>query len=47
MKYLWLALPLALSATPALAEPDYAAAIRADYEANLAPLFDYFHRNPE
>ncbi len=36
-----------LSATPALAEPDYAAAIRADYDANLAPLFDYFHRNPE
>ena len=47
MKYLWLALPLALSSTPALAEPDYAAAIRADYDANLAPLFDYFHRNPE
>ena len=47
MKYLWLALPLALSATPALAEPDYAAAIRADYDANLGTLFDYFHRNPE
>jgi amidohydrolase len=47
MKYLWLALPLALSATPALAEPDYAAAIRADYDANLSTLFDYFHRNPE
>jgi amidohydrolase len=36
-----------LASTPALAEPDYAAAIRADYDANLAPLFDYFHRNPE
>ena len=47
MKYLWLALPLALSSAPALAEPDYAAAIRADYDANLGTLFDYFHRNPE
>jgi amidohydrolase len=42
-----LLLPLALMASPALAEPDFAAAIRADYDANLAPLFDYFHRNPE
>ncbi len=42
-----LAVPLLFVATPALAEPDYAAAIRADYDANLAPLFDYFHRNPE
>ena len=40
-------IPLMLVATPALAEPDFAAAIRADYDANLAPLFDYFHRNPE
>jgi amidohydrolase len=37
----------ALTALPARAEPDYTAAIRADYDANLAPLFDYFHRNPE
>lgn len=37
----------ALAALPAQAEPDYTAAIRADYDANLAPLFDYFHRNPE
>jgi amidohydrolase len=42
-----LLMPLALVAMPAQAEPDYAAAIRADYDANLAPLFDYFHRNPE
>ena len=34
-------------ATPALAEPDYAAAIRADYAKSLAPMFDWFHRNPE
>jgi len=36
-----------LLATPALAEPDYAAAIRADFDASGAALFDYFHRNPE
>ncbi len=36
-----------LASTPALAEPDYAAAIRADYDASGAALFDYFHRNPE
>jgi len=36
-----------LAATPALAEPDYAAAIRADYDASLGALFDWFHRNPE
>ena len=42
-----LAISCAFAATPALAEPDFAAAIRADYDANLAPLFDYFHRNPE
>ena len=40
-------IPLMLAATPALAEPDYAAAIRADYDASGAALFDYFHRNPE
>jgi amidohydrolase len=38
---------LALASTPAMAEPDYAAAIRADYSTSLASLFDYFHRNPE
>ncbi len=36
-----------LASAPALAEPDYAAAIRADYDASGAALFDYFHRNPE
>jgi hippurate hydrolase len=35
------------TASPALAEPDYAAAIRADYQHSLGPLFDWFHRNPE
>ncbi|UDF05238.1 M20 family metallopeptidase [Asticcacaulis sp. AND118] len=32
---------------PALAEPDYVAAIRADYNNDLAALWDGFHRNPE
>jgi hippurate hydrolase len=40
------ALSLVLAA-PALAEPDFAAAIRADYETSGAALFDWFHRNPE
>lgn len=37
---------LALS-TPALAQGDLRAEIEADYKANLASLFDHFHRNPE
>jgi amidohydrolase len=47
MKRLWLALPLLLSAAPALAEPDYAAAIRADWDKDLGATFEWFHRNPE
>ena len=44
----WAGVAMALSAsTPALAEPDFAAAIRADYKASGAALFDWFHRNPE
>lgn len=46
MKLLATAGLLAL-ATPASAEPDYAAAIRADYDRDLGALFDWFHRNPE
>lgn len=38
---------LSLFATPAFAEPDYAAAIRADYDKSLAAMWDDFHRNPE
>jgi len=41
------ALPAFALAAPAAAEPDYATAIRADYAKSLAPLFDWFHRNPE
>ncbi len=32
---------------PAVAQNDLRADIEADYKANLAPLFDHFHRNPE
>ncbi len=38
---------LASIAQPALAEPDYAAAIRADYDRSLAAMWDDFHRHPE
>jgi hippurate hydrolase len=37
----------AAMAAPAFAQNDLRADIAADYKANLAPLFDYFHRNPE
>ena len=49
MRHLFLAAAAALSiaAPVAAAEPDYAAAVRADYKAELAALFDWFHRNPE
>lgn len=41
-------LAAAALAVPAAAQtPDYAAAVRADYAAELAPMFDWFHRNPE
>jgi amidohydrolase len=46
MRHLLLA--AAFIASPAAAqEPDYAAAVRADYKAELASMFDWFHRNPE
>ena len=41
------ALALALVPAPALAEPAVKAAIKADYDSYLAPLFTHFHRNPE
>ena len=34
-------------AAPAMAEPDYAAQVRADWDRDLAGLYDWFHRNPE
>ena len=42
-----LALVALLAAAPVSAEPDFAAAIRADYDRDLGALFDHFHRNPE
>ncbi|MFM9977169.1 MAG: M20 family metallopeptidase [Sphingomonadaceae bacterium] len=36
-----------LLSTPVLAEPDYAAAIRADWDKDLGATFEWFHRNPE
>ncbi len=36
-----------LASTPAIAEPDFAAAVRADWDKDLGTLFDHFHRNPE
>jgi amidohydrolase len=37
----------ALIATPAIAAPDFAPAVKADYDKSLGKLWDYFHRNPE
>jgi amidohydrolase len=42
-----LAIAALVASAPALAEPEYAAAIRADWNKDLGALFDYFHRNPE
>lgn len=42
-----LALAASALATPAMAAPDFAPAVKADYDRSLAALFDYFHRNPE
>jgi amidohydrolase len=36
-----------LAAFPAQAAPDFAPAIKADYDQQLAALFDWFHRHPE
>ena len=35
------------AATPARAQTDYAAAIKADYDKDLGTLWDNFHRHPE
>jgi amidohydrolase len=42
-----LAAGAAFIAQPVAAKPDYAAAIKADYDKSLGALWDYFHRNPE
>ncbi|WP_326524377.1 amidohydrolase [Sphingomonas sp.] len=41
------ALLAATAATPAAAQPDYAAQVTADWDRDLGALFDWFHRNPE
>ncbi|MES2857843.1 MAG: amidohydrolase [Pseudomonadota bacterium] len=38
---------LALLASPAMAAPPLAQAVKADYDQRLGALFDWFHRNPE
>ena len=37
----------AAAAGPALAAPDFAPAVKADYDRDLGKLWDHFHRNPE
>lgn len=37
----------ALVAAPALAAPDFAADVKADYDRQLRAMFEDFHRNPE
>lgn len=42
-----IAIAALLASTPAVAEPDFAAAIRADWDKDLGATFEWFHRNPE
>ena len=37
----------ALTASPAMAAPEFAPAVKADYDQRLGALFDWFHRHPE
>ena len=36
-----------LASFPAQAAPDFAAAVKSDYDRHLGGLFDWFHRHPE
>jgi hippurate hydrolase len=48
MRNLLVVAALLLSAAPLAAQtPDYAAAVKADYDRSLAAMWDDFHRNPE
>jgi amidohydrolase len=47
MRYMILAALLAAGSGPALAQSNLREAVAQDYRANLAALFDHFHRNPE
>jgi amidohydrolase len=42
-----LLLSTALVTSPAIAAPDFAPAVKADYDKSLGALWDHFHRNPE
>ncbi|MBA3577213.1 MAG: amidohydrolase [Sphingomonas sp.] len=46
-KLVMLALASAIFATPAAANEALTAAVKADYDSYLSPLFLHFHRNPE
>jgi amidohydrolase len=46
LKYLPL-IALVCMAAPALAEPDYAPAVRADYKQSLGATWDWFHTHPD
>ena len=47
MRYTLLFCLAILVASPVRAEPDFAAAVKKDYDQRLAALFDWFHRHPE
>jgi amidohydrolase len=47
MKTRLLLLTTLFAAAPALAAPDFAPAVKADYDKSLKAMFEDFHRNPE
>jgi hippurate hydrolase len=47
MRTLALLLAAASLGAPALAAPDFAPAVKADYDQSLRAMFEDFHRNPE
>lgn len=47
MRHLLLAAAALTIAGPARAEPDWAQAVRADYQKDLGATWDWFHQNPE
>ena len=47
MRFSLLLCLVVLASSPARAAPDFAPAVKADYDQQLAALFDWFHRHPE
>ena len=47
MRFKTLILASAIASTPALAAPDFAAEVKADYDRQLRAMFEDFHRNRE